>query len=113
MKMSARNRLPGVVTDIKIDGLLAQVELNGRAHQRGGLPGTGSQGGRQRDRSGQSHLSHDRLRRWRSDPLAGYRKTRKPPFVEALETSGGAPSSVLRTSFESLRQRRKGFSAAR
>ena len=27
MKMSARNRLPGVVTDIKIDGLLAQIEL--------------------------------------------------------------------------------------
>ena len=27
MKMSARNRLPGVITDIKIDGLLAQVEL--------------------------------------------------------------------------------------
>ncbi len=27
MKMSARNRLPGVVTQIKIDGLLAQVEL--------------------------------------------------------------------------------------
>jgi len=25
--ISARNRLPGVVTDIKIDGLLAQVEL--------------------------------------------------------------------------------------
>ena len=27
MDISARNRLPGVVTDIKIDGLLAQVEL--------------------------------------------------------------------------------------
>lgn len=27
MRMSARNRLPGVVTDIKVDGLLAQVEL--------------------------------------------------------------------------------------
>lgn len=27
MELSARNRLPGTVTDIKIDGLLAQVEL--------------------------------------------------------------------------------------
>ena len=27
MKASARNRLPGVVTEVKIDGLMAQVEL--------------------------------------------------------------------------------------
>ena len=27
MRMSARNRFPGVITDIKIDGLMAQVEL--------------------------------------------------------------------------------------
>ncbi|MEK7216141.1 MAG: TOBE domain-containing protein [Chloroflexota bacterium] len=27
MKLSARNRLPGVVTSVVIDGLLAQVEL--------------------------------------------------------------------------------------
>ena len=27
MKMSARNRLPGIVTEVKIEGLLAQVEL--------------------------------------------------------------------------------------
>ena len=27
MKASARNRLPGVVTDVKIEGLMAQVEL--------------------------------------------------------------------------------------
>jgi len=27
MELSARNRLPGTVMDIKIDGLLAQVEL--------------------------------------------------------------------------------------
>ena len=27
MKLSARNRLPGVVTSVTIDGLLAQVEL--------------------------------------------------------------------------------------
>ncbi|PZC48984.1 MAG: Molybdopterin-binding protein [Chloroflexi bacterium] len=27
MKASARNRLPGVVTEVKIEGLMAQVEL--------------------------------------------------------------------------------------
>ena len=27
MKASARNKLPGVITDIKRDGLMAQVEL--------------------------------------------------------------------------------------
>ena len=27
MKASARNRLPGIVTDIKLDGLMAQIEL--------------------------------------------------------------------------------------
>ncbi len=27
MKLSARNRLPGIVTDVKMDGLMAQVEL--------------------------------------------------------------------------------------
>ena len=27
MKLSARNRLPGIITDVKMDGLMAQVEL--------------------------------------------------------------------------------------
>ena len=66
MKASTRNRLPGTITDLRIDGLMAQVGLKvGDNHivaliSAEGCSGAGAEGRRSGRGDGQGHLRDDR-----------------------------------------------------